>query len=89
MAAGTRWCAIERGVDSCAQYSDYACDIVSHLMSDRFGVLIFLHNRLKNITEAEYNLCLRQSENMPNIVRLLIKAGKQLAWAARLDSARA
>lgn len=32
------------------------------------------------ITEEEYNLCLRQFEGMPSLVRALIEAGKLPAW---------
>ncbi len=78
-----RPCALERGVESCAECDDFVCEKVGRLLSERMGTLIFLHKRMQDITEEEYNLCLRQFENMPNMVRLLVKAGKLPEWVGR------
>ena len=75
-----RPCAIERGVDSCAECDDFVCDKVRHLLAARDGMLAILHARLKTLTEEEYNLCMRQFDSMPNLVKLLVKAGKLPAW---------
>jgi hypothetical protein len=32
------------------------------------------------VTEAEYELCMRQFDSMPNIVRMLADAGKLAGW---------
>jgi hypothetical protein len=44
--------------------------------------MIFVNKRLATISEDEYNLCLRQFESMPNLVRTLVDAGKLPAWMA-------
>jgi len=77
-----RPCAIERGVDSCAECDDFVCDRVRHLLAARDGMFTFLNSRLKTLTEDEYNLCMRQFDSMPNLVKLLVKAGRLPAWTA-------
>jgi hypothetical protein len=62
---------------------DFVCEKVGHLLSERLGMMIFLHRRFRDITEEEYNLCIRQFESMPNIVKLLVKAGKLPEWVGR------
>ena len=76
-----RPCAIERGVSNCAYCDDFVCDKVGHLLASREGLLIFLNKKMGTVTEAEYNLCARQFESMPNMVKMLIKAGKLADWA--------
>lgn len=75
-----RPCAIERGVESCACCDDFVCDKVEHLLGSREGMLTFLHRRLAQVTEEEYNLCARQFESMPNLIRILARAGKLPPW---------
>lgn len=75
-----RPCALARGVECCAFCDDFVCEKVGRLLSERLGMLIFLNKRMRDISEAEYNLCIRQFENMPNLVKLLIQAGKLPAW---------
>ena len=73
-------CATERGVDSCALCGDFACDKVRHLLGSREGMLVFLRRRMAELTEEEYNLCVRQFESMPNLVRILASAGRLPPW---------
>ena len=75
-----RPCAMEREVDSCAACDDFPCDKVRHLLAGRDGMLTFLHPRLGSLTEGEYNLCMRQFDSMPNLVKLLVAAGKLPDW---------
>ena len=76
-----RPCAIERGVKNCAYCEDFVCEKVEHLLASREGLLIFSRARAGSVTEEEYELCMRQFESMPNIVRMLVDAGKLAEWA--------
>lgn len=76
-----RPCAIERHMENCAFCDDFVCEKVGGLLSERLGMLIFLHRRMADLTEEEFNLCLRQFENMPTMLKMLVKAGKLPAWA--------
>ncbi len=75
-----RPCAIERGVKSCTYCEDFVCDKVRHLLGSRDGMLIFRRPSVGLITEEEYELCMRQFDSMPNIVRMLVDAGKLAVW---------
>jgi hypothetical protein len=75
-----RPCAAERGVDSCAQCDDFACDKVRFLFGSRETMLIYGHKKLSDLTEEEYNLCMRQFDALPNLVRQLVRAGKLPDW---------
>ncbi len=78
-----RPCAIERGVTNCASCDDFVCDKVGHLLASREGMLIYLNKKMGSVTEAEYNLCARQFESMPNILQTLIDSGKMPDWVGR------
>ena len=75
-----RPCARERGVESCAYCDEFPCDKMKHLMASREGLLIYCHPKTGPVTEEEYNLCMRQFESMPNLLRMLVSAGKRPAW---------
>ena len=74
-----RPCAIERGVKNCAYCEDFVCEKVRHLLASREGMLIFCRSRAGLVTE-EHELCMRQFESMPNVVRMLVDAGKLARW---------
>ena len=76
-----RPCAIERGVKNCAYCEDFVYEKVKHLLASREGLLIFSHARAGSVTEEEYELCMRQFESMPNVVKMLVDAGKLAEWA--------
>ncbi|PKK82008.1 MAG: hypothetical protein CVT49_15880 [candidate division Zixibacteria bacterium HGW-Zixibacteria-1] len=75
-----RPCAMERGVDSCAGCDDFVCDKLRNLISNRQSMLVFHQARLKTLTEEEYNLCIRQFDGMPNLLKILVKAEKLPSW---------
>jgi len=75
-----RPCAIERGVESCAECEDFVCDKVKNLLACREGIMVFLNSRLGDVTEEEYNLCARQFESMPNLIKIMAKSGKLPGW---------
>jgi hypothetical protein len=79
-ACKARPCAIERGVTSCALCDEFVCDKVGHLLASREGMLIYLNCRLASVTEEEYDLCVRQFESMPNLIKVLASAGKLPPW---------
>ncbi|MGD2252556.1 MAG: DUF3795 domain-containing protein [Anaerolineales bacterium] len=79
-----RPCAIERGVRNCAYCDDFVCDKVRHLLGSREGMLIFSHQQAGLVTEEEYELCMRQFESMPNIVEMLVDAGKLEEWVKEI-----
>jgi hypothetical protein len=67
-------------VKSCASCDEFICDKVRHLLASREGMLVFHHARLVSLTEEEYDLCMRQFDSMPNLIRLLVGAEKLPAW---------
>ena len=78
-----RPCAIERGVESCAHCDDFVCDKVRGLLASRDGMFVFLNSKLASLAEEEYDLCMRQFDSMPNLVRLLVEAGKLPEWVIK------
>lgn len=81
-----RPCAIEKGITSCALCDDFVCDKVGHLLASREGMLIFLNQRVSSVTQEDYRLCVRQFESMPNLVKILAKAGKIPPWSIEANS---
>jgi hypothetical protein len=75
-----RPCAQERGLESCACCDAFPCDKMKHLMSSRDGMLIWQHRRVPAITREEYDLCMRQFDSMPNLLRTLVSLGKLPGW---------
>jgi hypothetical protein len=71
-----RPCAREKGVESCAHCDEFPCDKLRPLMGTREGMLLYCYPKTASITDEEYNLCMRQFESMPNLLRLLVEAGK-------------
>lgn len=82
-ACKARPCAIERGVKNCAYCEESPCDKVVHLLGSREGLLIFCRPKREQVTQEEHELCMRQFESMPNIVRMLVDAGKLAPWVER------
>jgi len=76
-----RPCAREKGLQSCAECDEFPCDKMRHLMASRDGMLIFCHPATASISEEQYNLCIRPFDSMPNLVRMMVQAGKLPAWA--------
>lgn len=68
-------------MESCACCDSFVCDRMGSLLGGREGMLVFMHRRLGEVTEEEYNLCARQFESMPNLIKMLVKAGKLPGWA--------
>lgn len=77
-----RPCAREKGITSCARCDDFICDKMRHLVGSREGMLIFCYPRTAELTEEEYNLCMRQFNSMPNLLAILADAGKMPKWMA-------
>ena len=75
-----RPCAIERGLDSCAQCDDFVCDKVRVLFGSRQSMLVNGHKKLASLTREEYDLCMSQFDALPNLLRQLVKAGKLPDW---------
>jgi len=76
-----RPCARERGEDLCALCEDFPCDKVRHLIGAKAEMLI----RRPWVTREEYELCMRQFDSMPGIVRAMVAAGRLPAWAAEAE----
>jgi hypothetical protein len=77
-----RPCAKEKGVKSCAYCDEFPCDKMKHLMGSREGMLIWGYPKTSSVTEEEYNLCMRQFDSMPNLLKMLADAGKLPSWVA-------
>lgn len=76
-----RPCAMEKGVESCALCADFPCKKVGGLVSSREGLLVFCGSRCKDLSEEDYNLCMRQFDSLPELLRVMVEAGKLPAWA--------
>jgi hypothetical protein len=68
-----RPCAIEKGVDNCAYCDEYPCDKLEGLICSREKFV----ERLGDIPEEDYNLCLRQFESEPELARIRRSLGKE------------
>lgn len=75
-----RPCARAKGLESCAWCDEFPCGKMRQLMASREGLLLFCRPGDGPVTEEEYDLCMRQFESMPNLVRLLAEAGKLAPW---------
>lgn len=80
-----RPCAREKGVENCAYCDEFPCDKVKPLMASREGMLIFCYPSTSSVTEEEYNLCMRQFESMPNLLRMLAGSGKIPSWLQAVE----
>jgi len=78
-----RPCAIERGVDSCAECDDFVCDKVRVLLGCKESMLAHYSKKLSQLTEEEYNLCMAQFDAWPNLIKQLVKAGKLPEWTVK------
>ena len=77
-----RPCALAKGVSSCALCDEFPCSKMSHLMGDRLGMLLGCYPQTMDLSEEEYNRCMRQFESRPNLIRILAGAGKLPSWVA-------
>jgi hypothetical protein len=75
-----RPCAREKGLVSCADCDEFPCDKMRFLMATLEGMMIWSYPRTASVTEEEYNLCMRQFNSMPNLVRILVDRGKLPPW---------
>ncbi|MFX0145917.1 MAG: DUF3795 domain-containing protein [Candidatus Hodarchaeota archaeon] len=75
-----RPCAKEKGVKNCVCCDEFPCDKMKHLISGREGMLVFCYPKTASITEEEYDLCMRQFNSMPNLLRILAESGKMPPW---------
>lgn len=67
-------CAIERGVKNCAYCEDFVCEKVGHRLGSQEGLVIFCRPEDGPVTKEEYELCRRQFDSLPIIVRMLADA---------------
>jgi hypothetical protein len=75
-----RPCAIEKGVESCACCAEFPCAKIKNLMGSRAGMLLHCYPRTASLTEEEYNLCMRQFDSMPNLLKTLADSKKMRQW---------
>ena len=82
-----RPCAKEKGVENCAYCDEFPCDKIKHLMASREVMLIECYPKTSSVTEEEYNLCMRQFESMPNLLKMLARTGKIPSWVVNRPEA--
>lgn len=75
-----RPCAKEKGVEYCMLCDDFPCEKVKPLMGNRIGMLCFCLPRTYSVTEEEYDLCMRQFDSMPFIIKTLVENSKVPTW---------
>ena len=83
-----RPCAKEKGIESCACCDEFPCQKIKPLMGSRAGMLIFCYPKTASVTEEEYNLCMRQFDSMPNLLKALAQAGKMPSWVVERHADR-
>lgn len=71
-----RPCAREKVYESCAQCDEFPCDKVKHLITHSAELIAFRWKKFKDLTEEEYDLCVRQWHSIPNLINVLIDEGK-------------
>jgi len=75
-----RPCAVERKVDSCTSCDDFPCEKMRNLMATGAGMLVWCYPKTAHITKEEYDLCMRQFDSMPGLVRALAERGRLPEW---------
>ena len=75
-----RPCAIAKGVDICSECDEFPCDKVKKLFASKEGMIIYTYPKSRGISFEDYELCMRQFDSMPNLLRSLIKQGKLPDW---------
>lgn len=68
-----RPCAIERGLETCAHCDDFICDKVKILLCGDDWV----RERYPDISDEDYNLCIRQFINIPRLKSIREQLGKK------------
>ncbi len=74
-----RPCAMEKGVRFCAECGEFPCPKVRNLLGDR-NLLLLQCFRRPDATREEFELCAKQFESLPNVIRVLIERGKMPGW---------
>lgn len=74
-----RPCAKSKGVESCADCSDFPCDKIQNLLGEENSLLIFCC-RNKEVTREEFEMSARQFCSMPTLVERLKSTGKLPNW---------
>jgi hypothetical protein len=80
-----RPCAVEKGVESCAHCDEFVCEKVGKLLASREGLFVYLNRKLGSLTKEEYELCMRQFESMPHLIRAMVEVGKLPSWMAEKE----
>ncbi len=75
-----RPCARQKGVKGCPYCDEFPCDKLKPLITSRDGMLIWSYPRTASVTDEEYNLCMKQFDSMPNLLKMLVDAGKLPEW---------
>jgi len=68
-----RPCSIAKEVGNCAYCDEYPCDKLEGLICSREKFV----ERLGDIPEEDYNLCLRQFESKPELAKIRKALGKE------------
>ena len=74
-----RPCAIEKKLRFCAECPEFPCPKVRTLLADRNQLLLQCFRR-PDATREEYDLCARQFESIPNVIKTMIDKGTMPVW---------
>ena len=69
-----RLCVLEKGIENCAHCDEFACEKLEPLIS---GGRDEYFARFENLTEEEYNLCMRMFASRPRLMKIRKALGKQ------------
>jgi hypothetical protein len=77
-----RACAREKGLAICADCDQFPCKKVNQLLSERYGLLMYVKG--KSVTLEEYTMSAMQFESMPVLLNRLIDTGKMPGWVKEI-----
>lgn len=78
-----RPCAMEKGLNSCVECNDFPCKNVNKLLCTQDGMLYRCCSTTDQITEEEFELCMKQFINVPNLIQGMIEEGKLPGWVRK------
>lgn len=67
-----RPCAKAKGIDSCVDCGQFPCGKVKNLVCCREDLIFQSYPASSALTKEEYNLCMKQFDSLPNLIKKMI-----------------
>ena len=75
-----RPCAMGKNIETCVDCEQFPCDKVHRLASSMDDMIFRDYPKSADITEEEYNLCMRQFHSKYNLTKIMIEKKKLPDW---------